>query len=58
MADLMRILGIGAQQANLLQAASVGSLRDLRDSEPEDLARLLRQINRTRTLVPEPLSVE
>lgn len=56
--DLMRIVGIDAQRVNLLEAAGVGSLRDLRNSDPEALARLLHQINRARSLVPEPPSVD
>jgi hypothetical protein len=56
--DLMRIVGIDTPHANLLDAAGVGSLKDLRDSNPEELARRLHQINRARSLVPEAPSVE
>jgi hypothetical protein len=58
LADLMRIVGMDAQSANLLEAAGVGSLNALRSNDAEELARLLYQVNLARSVVAEPPSVE
>jgi tetratricopeptide (TPR) repeat protein len=58
LADLMRIGAIDAQHANLLEAAEVRSLRDLRGSNPEELTRLLHQLNQAQSIVAGPPSAE
>jgi tetratricopeptide (TPR) repeat protein len=54
--DLMRIVGIDTQHANLLEAAEVQSLRDLKDSDPDELAKQLHQLNQAQHIVTTPPS--
>ena len=50
MADLMRIRGIGGQYAELLHAAGVDSIKELRTRNPENLAARMQEINAARNL--------
>lgn len=57
MADLMRISGIGPQYAELLEAAGVDTVKELRNRNPENLAAQLREVNEKKKLaraVPAP----
>lgn len=60
MADLLRVPGIGGQQAELLAWAGVESVQDLSQRKPETLARALASTNaqENRTAgAPEPATV-
>lgn len=56
--DLLRIVGLDVPSANLLEASDVRSIRQLSNSNPEKLTRLLGQVNRGRSLVKETPSEE
>ncbi len=50
MADLMRIKGIGGEYAELLKAAGVDTVMELRSRNASHLAELVAQVNFTRKL--------
>ena len=56
--DLMRVSGIDAGKANLLEWERAGSLEALRGSNAEGLARLLGQLNQAQQLAKQPPQVE
>lgn len=58
MADLLRIVGLDARTVNLMEAAGLGSLHDLRGSDLVRLTKLLSQVNRARSLVDRPPAAE
>ncbi|MCB2055186.1 MAG: DUF4332 domain-containing protein [Geminicoccaceae bacterium] len=61
MADLMRIRGIGTQYSELLEAAGVDTVKELRNRNAANLAEALASTNATRKLtrsVPAPKMVE
>lgn len=51
MADLMRISGIGGEYAELLEAAGVDTVKELRTRRPDNLAAKMAEINETKKLV-------
>ena len=51
MADRMRIKGVGEEYAELLQAAGVDTVRELKYRNPSNLARAMAQANAKRKLV-------
>lgn len=53
LADMMRIVGIDTQYANLLEAAGVRSLDDLKVSDSHELTKLLHQVNSAQSLVKQ-----
>ena len=53
LADMMRIVGIDTQYANLLEAAGVRSLRDLKVRDSHELTKLLHQVNSAQSLVKQ-----
>jgi tetratricopeptide (TPR) repeat protein len=53
LADMMRIVGIETQYANLLEAAGVRSLDDLKVRYSHDLTELLHQVNSAQSLVKQ-----
>ena len=60
-ADRMRIKGIGADYASLLQAAGVDTVKELRYRSPAKLARRLAEVNAKRKLarvLPSDRAVE
>ncbi len=60
MADLMRISGIGAEYSELLEAAGVDTVKELRNRNPENLAASMMAINEKKKLtrtVPSPATV-
>lgn len=60
-ADLMRIKGIGEEYTELLRAAGVDTLRELRLRKPEQLARKMAEANIRKKLVrllPSEKSIE
>ncbi|RAJ10604.1 uncharacterized protein DUF4332 [Chitinophaga skermanii] len=50
-ADLMRINGVGGQFAELLEAAGVDTVRELRNRVPANLHQRLADVNDTKNLV-------
>ncbi len=60
MADLMRISGVGKQFAELLEAAGVDTVKELKQRNAENLAAKMKEINEEKKLtraVPEPSQV-
>ncbi len=60
MADLMRISGVGKQFAELLEAAGVDTVKELKQRNAENLAQKMKEINEEKKLtraVPEPSQV-
>jgi|FLYL01.1.fsa_nt_gi predicted flap endonuclease-1-like 5' DNA nuclease len=50
-ADLMRVKGIGGEYADLLHAAGVGTLKELRRRNPDSLLARLDEVNQAKGLV-------
>ncbi len=50
LADLMRIKGIGKQYAELLEAAGVDTVKELRNRNAENLAKTMNEINAQKKL--------
>jgi len=50
MADLMRVSGIGGEFAELLEAAGVDTVKELRNRNAENLAAKMAEINETKKL--------
>jgi predicted flap endonuclease-1-like 5' DNA nuclease len=60
MADLMRISGIGPEYAELLEAAGVDTVKELKGRNSENLAATMKEINEQKKLtriVPAPTVV-
>jgi hypothetical protein len=57
-ADRMRIKGVGKENAELLEAAGVNTVRELKYRNPENLAQALAEANRKRKLVRVPPSAK
>jgi predicted flap endonuclease-1-like 5' DNA nuclease len=55
-ADLMRIRGVGAQYADLLEAAGVDSVKELAQRRPDNLYLKLTEVNERKRLVRRPPS--
>ena len=51
MADLMRISGVGEEYSELLEAAGVDTVKELRHRNPENLAQSMAAANATKKLV-------
>lgn len=51
MADLMRIKGVGEEYSELLEAAGVDTVKELRNRNAENLAGKMREVNETKKLV-------
>jgi predicted flap endonuclease-1-like 5' DNA nuclease len=50
MADLMRISGVGSEFSELLEAAGVDTVKELRNRNAENLAIKMKEVNRARRL--------
>jgi predicted flap endonuclease-1-like 5' DNA nuclease len=50
MADLMRVSGIGRQNAELLEAAGVDTIKELRNRNAENLAKKMEEVNTAKNL--------
>ena len=50
-ADLMRINGVGPQFSELLEAAGVDTVKELRNRVPENLHKKLNEVNEAKNLV-------
>ena len=50
MADLMRIKGVGKQYAELLEAAGVDTVKELRNRKPENLTTKMKEVNAQKRL--------
>ena len=51
MADLMRIKGVGEEYSELLEAAGVDTVKELKHRKPENLAAKMAEVNETKKLV-------
>ena len=49
--DLLRIRGVGEEYSELLEAAGVDTVKELRNRNPENLAKAIAEANETRKLV-------
>ena len=50
LADLMRVSGVGTQFSELLEAAGVDTVKELKHRKPENLAAKMREVNETKRL--------
>jgi hypothetical protein len=50
MADLMRISGVGEEYSELLEAAGVDTVKELKHRNAENLAETLREVNEVKKL--------
>jgi predicted flap endonuclease-1-like 5' DNA nuclease len=50
-ADLMRVKGIGQEYSDLLEAAGVDTVKELRNRKPENLLTSMTELNRKKRLV-------
>jgi len=57
MADLMRVSGIGRQYAELLEAAGVDTIKELRARNAENLAAKMQEVNEIKHLAKSSPSV-
>ncbi|MEM9287494.1 MAG: DUF4332 domain-containing protein [Sphingomonadales bacterium] len=51
MADLMRIKGVGEEYSELLEAAGVDTVKELRNRRPDNLAAKMAEVNAKKKLV-------
>ncbi len=51
MADLMRVRGVGEEYSELLEAAGVDTVKELRNRKPGNLAEKMAEVNASRKLV-------
>lgn len=51
MADLMRIKGVGEEYSELLEAAGVDTVKELKHRKPENLAAKMAEVNEEKKLV-------
>ena len=51
MADLMRISGVGEEYSELLEAAGVDTVKELRNRRPDNLAEKMAEVNAEKSLV-------
>ncbi len=58
MADLMRISGVGSEFSELLEAAGVDTVKELRTRNPENLAAKMKEINDQKKLTRATPSVK
>lgn len=50
LADLMRVSGIGSEYSELLEAAGVDTVKELRNRNPENLAAKMKEVNAVKHL--------
>ncbi len=50
MADLMRISGVGEEYSELLEAAGVDTIKELRNRNPETLTAMMEETNKSKKL--------
>ncbi len=58
MSDLFRIKGVGGQYAELLEAAGVDVVKELRNRNAENLAEKMREVNAEKRLVRQVPNLE
>ncbi len=58
MADLYRVKGVGSEYAELLEAAGVDTIKELRHRVPENLQAKMAEVNEAKKLVRHVPSVE
>jgi predicted flap endonuclease-1-like 5' DNA nuclease len=57
MADLMRIKGVGEEYSELLEAAGVDTVKELRTRKPDNLTAKMKEVNEAKKLVRRPPSL-
>lgn len=57
MADLMRVSGVGEEYSELLEAAGVDTVKELRNRNAENLAAKMKEVNETKKLTRATPSV-
>ncbi|HEY0291826.1 MAG TPA: DUF4332 domain-containing protein [Hansschlegelia sp.] len=57
-ADLMRIRGVGAEYSELLEAAGVDTVKELKNRNPANLTKAILELNAARQLVRLPPSTK
>ncbi|UCG84903.1 MAG: DUF4332 domain-containing protein [Gemmatimonadota bacterium] len=61
LADLMRVSGVGSEYSELLEAAGVDTIKELRNRNAENLAAKMKEVNETKKLtrtVPNASTVQ
>ena len=58
MADLYRVKGVGSEYSELLEAAGVDTIKELRNRKPENLHAKMLEVNSKKKLVRQPPSVK
>lgn len=58
MADLMRIKGVGEEYSELLEAAGVDTVKELRNRRPDNLHAKMLEVNGEKKLVRQPPSAK
>jgi len=58
MADLYRVKGIGSEYSELLEAAGVDTVKELRNRKPENLHAKMLEVNSKKKLVRQPPSIK
>ena len=56
-ADLMRVKGVGEEYSDLLEAAGVDTVKELRNRNPQNLFDALHRVNESKKLVRRPPSL-
>jgi len=57
MADLYRIKGVGSEYSELLEAAGVDTIKELRKRKPDNLHAKMLEVNSKKKLVRQPPSI-
>ena len=58
MADLYRIKGVGSEYSELLEAAGVDTIKELRNRKPDNLHAKMLEVNSKKKLVRQPPSIK
>jgi len=58
LADLMRVKGVGKQYSELLEAAGVDTIKELKNRKPENLAAKMKEVNDAKKLCRAAPSVK
>jgi len=57
-ADLMRVKGVGEEYSDLLEAAGVDTVKELRNRNPDNLHKAMLKVNEAKHLVRRPPSLK
>jgi predicted flap endonuclease-1-like 5' DNA nuclease len=58
MADLYRVKGVGSEYSELLEAAGVDTIKELRNRRPDNLHAKMLEVNAKKKLVRQPPSIK